>query len=218
MNTTKPKQSTKAGNGDLPTIDIKGKEYVLVKDRILYFNEHYPNGRITTAAHDLEGGAIRMRACIWPDIKEADRYFVGHSESIRGGAGVDKTAACENAETSAVGRALAMMGIGVIESIASADEVHKAINAEKNVPTITQDDPTPTQTKPKANTNRPISSSQIALIKKLCGQKGLPIPDDEWFGNASSAVASAAIDKLLAQGAKATGGVFATHSEGPNLD
>lgn len=29
-------------------IDIKGKEYVLVKDRVLYFNEVYPNGSITT--------------------------------------------------------------------------------------------------------------------------------------------------------------------------
>jgi transcriptional regulator NrdR family protein len=39
---------------------------------------------------------------------------------------VNKTAALENAETSAVGRALAMMGIGVIESIASVDEINKA--------------------------------------------------------------------------------------------
>jgi hypothetical protein len=29
-------------------IDIKGKKYVLVSDRVLYFNETYPNGSITT--------------------------------------------------------------------------------------------------------------------------------------------------------------------------
>ena len=39
---------------------------------------------------------------------------------------MNKTAALENCETSAVGRALGFMGIGVIESIASADEVNKA--------------------------------------------------------------------------------------------
>ena len=39
---------------------------------------------------------------------------------------VNKTAALENASTSAVGRALGYMGIGVIESIASADEMAKA--------------------------------------------------------------------------------------------
>ena len=29
-------------------IDIKGKKYVLVSDRVLYFNETYPNGSIVT--------------------------------------------------------------------------------------------------------------------------------------------------------------------------
>jgi hypothetical protein len=29
-------------------IDIKGKKYVLVSDRVLYFNEAYPNGSIIT--------------------------------------------------------------------------------------------------------------------------------------------------------------------------
>ena len=29
-------------------IDIKGKAYVLVSDRIIYFNENYPNGSIVT--------------------------------------------------------------------------------------------------------------------------------------------------------------------------
>lgn len=29
-------------------IDIKGKKYVLVSDRIIYFNETYPNGSIVT--------------------------------------------------------------------------------------------------------------------------------------------------------------------------
>ena len=50
---------------------------------------------------------------------------------------VNKTSALENAETSAVGRACAFAGIGVIDSIASADEVHKAINRTERTPTPT---------------------------------------------------------------------------------
>lgn len=41
---------------------------------------------------------------------------------------VNHTSALENAETSAVGRACAMAGIGIDTAIASADEVQKAIN------------------------------------------------------------------------------------------
>ena len=44
---------------------------------------------------------------------------------------INITAAMENAETSAVGRALAMMGIWVIDSIASADEMKKAWATEE---------------------------------------------------------------------------------------
>jgi len=39
---------------------------------------------------------------------------------------VNKTSALENAETSAVGRALGFLGIGIVEGLASADEVVKA--------------------------------------------------------------------------------------------
>ena len=34
-------------------IDIKGKKYVLVSDRVLYFNENYPNGCIQTTRETI---------------------------------------------------------------------------------------------------------------------------------------------------------------------
>jgi len=64
-----------------------------------------------------------------------DRYrqFNAFSQEVEGEGFINKTSALENAETSAVGRALAMMGIGVIDSIASVDEITKAKNREKVV-------------------------------------------------------------------------------------
>jgi len=114
-------------NDKLPTINIKGKEYVMVKDRILAFNEQYKNGMITTSLlpSDIDGMFI-LEARVTPDIEKANRYFVAHSQAIMGKEGVNATSALENAETSAIGRALSLLGIGVIESIASADEVNKA--------------------------------------------------------------------------------------------
>lgn len=108
-------------------VDIKGKKYVLVSDRVLYFNENFPKGAIhTVLLSKPEDSRVVMRAEVYPEGYGGVRKFVGHSQAVVGEGMVNKTAALENAETSAVGRALAMMGIGVIESIASADEMAKA--------------------------------------------------------------------------------------------
>ncbi len=111
-------------------VDIKGKKYVLVVDRIAYFNETYPKGSITTQLLSKpEDTTIVVKATVMPDV-EAMRTFNGHSQAVIGQGMVNKTAALENAETSAVGRALAMMGIGIIESVASADEMAKSMEPE----------------------------------------------------------------------------------------
>lgn len=115
---------------DLPTIDIKGKEYVMVKDRILSFNATYPKGSIQTKiVSSLEDKRVVVHAVVYPDVENQMRFFSGHAQETIGAGHINTTSALENAETSAVGRALAMMGIGIIDSVASADEVHKAQNA-----------------------------------------------------------------------------------------
>lgn len=104
-------------------IDIKGKKYVLVSDRILAFNEWYPEGSITT---ELLSQPNDEMVVIKATAKVGDRTFTGHSQAKWGDGYINKTSALENCETSAVGRALAMMGIGVIDSVASVDEMVKA--------------------------------------------------------------------------------------------
>lgn len=106
-------------------INIHGKEYVLVKDRVIYFNENYPDGKIETTVKDTGRGVLAM-AKVTPNAKEGERYYTGHAESLIEAKGVESENMVEVAETSAVGRALAMMGIGVIDSIASVDEMKKA--------------------------------------------------------------------------------------------
>jgi len=105
-------------------IDIKGKKYVLVSDRVLYFNSEYPSGSIQTKLIE-DGDRVTFSAKVTPDCSKPERYFTGHSQATWGDGYINKTSATENAETSAVGRALALMGIGVIDSIASADEIKK---------------------------------------------------------------------------------------------
>ena len=57
----------------------------------------------------------------------------GHAHEVRGSSNINKTSYIENCETSAVGRALAMLGIGIDTSIASANEVEDAIANSKNI-------------------------------------------------------------------------------------
>jgi len=107
-------------------ISIKGKMYVQVKDRVIYFNDNYPNGRITTELVSNEGDEVVVKAIVIPDVKNPDRYFTGYSQANKKQGMINRTSAMENCETSAVGRALGMMGIGVLDGMASADEMYKA--------------------------------------------------------------------------------------------
>lgn len=114
-------------------IDIKGKKYVLVSDRVLYFNENYPNWSIQTT-RESAGDMEIVKAFVVPDMEQPNRMFTGYSQAKWGDWFINKTSALENAETSAVGRALAMMWIWVIDSIASVDEINKAEAAAKTAP------------------------------------------------------------------------------------
>lgn len=118
-------------------IDIKGKKYVLVKDRVIAFNNEYANGKIETRLLSKPSAEmVVVKARVTPDVEIPERFFTGYSQARWGEGMVNETAALENAETSAVGRALAMMGIGVIDSVASVDEMNKANvreNASKSV-------------------------------------------------------------------------------------
>lgn len=108
-------------------IDIKNKKYVLVSDRVIYFNEQYPNGSITTELiSDPTADRVIVKATVLPDIDKPERKFSDYSQALWGDGFINKASAIENCSTSAVGRALSYMGIGVIDSIASVDEINKA--------------------------------------------------------------------------------------------
>lgn len=109
-------------------IQFKGSQYVQVKDRIMWLDEnHQGEYSIDTEYQFLDSlGAWVVKATL--SIK--DQKFTGHGQEIEGSSFINKTSALENAETSAVGRACAMAGIGVIDSIASNDEITKATNRD----------------------------------------------------------------------------------------
>jgi hypothetical protein len=115
---------------------IKGKDYVMVDERLRLFWEKYPNGKITTERIDNIdpiAGYYCFKAVVYPAPVENPEWFAtGHADEYRDNkkSMVNLTNACENGETSAVGRALGMLGILVEGSVASADEVKTAIEKQ----------------------------------------------------------------------------------------
>lgn len=111
-------------NARLDQTDIKGKEYVMVKERIRAFRMLYPMGSIRTDIVSHEDGAYIIRA----EVSDADGRLlgVGHACETEGSTNINKTSCLENCETSAVGRALGMLALGIDTSVASFDEVVNA--------------------------------------------------------------------------------------------
>ena len=115
-------------NGQIKTRNIKGKEYAEVNERIKAFRMLYPDGAIVTDIIDMHDGIVTMKAT----VMDADGRVLGTgtAQEKEGSTYINKTSYLENCETSAVGRALGMLGIGVDTSVASAEEVENAINGQ----------------------------------------------------------------------------------------
>lgn len=108
-------------------VNIRGKEYQTVALRVQKFREVFPAYALLTSVIERTPESVVMLAQI---ADESGRILAtGHSEEYRASSQINKTSALENAETSAIGRALAAFGLGGTE-FASANEVTNAIHQQ----------------------------------------------------------------------------------------
>lgn len=114
------------------------KDYVDVAERLAEFYKGHPDGRIVTEVLENNDKRVTVRAEVFRTSQDELPAGVGHSAlAIPGSTPYTRGAELENAETSAVGRALVMAGLQS-KRIASADEV-----AAKRTPTKAVDDMPP---------------------------------------------------------------------------
>lgn len=121
-------------NAKIKTTNIKGKQYAEVHERIKHFRgePNYASLGINTEVleWDKDKEEIIIRASIYDtssDIGGILASGIAHERRDDKQSFVNKTSYVENAETSAIGRALACMGIGIEDAYASAFEVANAI-------------------------------------------------------------------------------------------
>jgi len=112
----------------MKVVNIKGKSYVEVNERLKYFREHFKGYSLLSEIVELTDERIVIKARILsPDLIEVAN---GLAYELAGSSFINKTSYIENCETSAWGRALANFGIGLDNSVASADEVSQAIELQ----------------------------------------------------------------------------------------
>jgi hypothetical protein len=104
---------------------IGNKEYMLVNDRVAIFRNTYPTWSLPTCIEELKDGFVVFKATV---IDENGHIrATGHAYEKENSTFINKTSYIENCETSAVGRALGFLGIGIEGSIATAEEVQNAM-------------------------------------------------------------------------------------------
>ena len=118
----------------MKSISIKGKPYVTVNERLKFFRESeaFKDYKMITDIVELSDDRVVMVTSI---LNELDQTVAqGHAYEDKDSTFINKTSYIENCETSSWGRALASMGIGVLDAVASADEVVNAIAQSEDKP------------------------------------------------------------------------------------
>jgi hypothetical protein len=118
---------------ELKTMKIKGKDYVLVNERIIAFRNlpQFKGFRLLSEMIQIDSDSCVIRVSIQDEA--GNTIAQGMAQEDRSASMINKTSYVENCETSAVGRALGFLGIGVENSIATAEEVDMAI-AKQSAP------------------------------------------------------------------------------------
>ena len=101
-------------------------EYAPVADRITLFYARYPTGRILTRLISRTRYEITVQAFVFRSVSEERPSATGLASERIGDGDINTVACLENTETSAIGRALANLGLTASSHRPSREEIDKA--------------------------------------------------------------------------------------------
>ena len=119
---------------EMQQVNIKGKKYTQVHERLKYFRLYYPDHDINSEIFFFDGKQCVISYKITSGSPNSENYRVhasGHAHEIISQKGVNATSFVENCDTSALGRCLANFGVGIDHTYASADEVRGALGIKE---------------------------------------------------------------------------------------
>lgn len=118
-------EDIKKVNKEVKKTDIKGRPYTEVSERIIAFRKLYPEGFIHSMMVSNQDNTCVFVAQVGYYTDDGREIILGTGTAHEKESAnyINKTSYIENCETSAVGRALGMVGLGIDGDIASANEM-----------------------------------------------------------------------------------------------
>lgn len=121
----------------MKTINIKGKEYVTVNERLKEFRNNFKDYALITEIVELGADYATIKASIIDD--KGVLRATGFAREVVAKSPINKFAFLENCETSAIGRALGNFGIGIDDAVCTADELLMKLSQDKKEDKASQD-------------------------------------------------------------------------------
>lgn len=115
----------------MKTINIKGKEYVTVNERLKEFRNVFKDYSLVSEIIELGADFCTMKSTIIDD--KGIVRATGYAREVIAKSPINKFAFVENCETSAMGRALGNFGIGIDEAVCTADELLMKLSQDQKL-------------------------------------------------------------------------------------
>ena len=142
-------------------------DYAPVADRITLFYKRFPLGRILTRLVSRTDREITVQAYVYRSTAERSPSATGLASERIGDGDVNTVACLENTETSAIGRALANLGLTASAQRPSREEMAKA-NRERarRMAAVREPAPPSSTVAPPRLTSQSSSPASIALQRR----------------------------------------------------
>ena len=123
-------------NSEIEGIDLKGKNYAMVAERVTAFRKIYPEGFIKTDIVFNDGTTVIMKATVGYYREDGSECVLAtdYAQEMRGKGLVNGTSHIENCSTGCTGRAIGKLGIGLNGGgICSAEELVNTVVGQKQI-------------------------------------------------------------------------------------